>query len=48
MPLRHWLLLGVLLIAFAAPANAYINDELVVQTNKGKVRGVTLKSATQR
>ena len=44
-PLRHWLFLVVLLIA---SATAYINDELVVQTNKGKVRGVTLKSATQR
>ena len=43
--LRHWLWLMVLLIA---SANAYINEELVVQTNKGKVRGVTLKSATQR
>ena len=45
VPLRRWLLLVVLLIA---SANAYINQELVVQTNKGKVRGVTLKSATQR
>ena len=45
VPLRRWLLLVVLLVA---SANAYINQELVVQTNKGKVRGVTLKSATQR
>ena len=29
-------------------AHAHIGDDLVVQTNKGKVRGVTLKSATQK
>ena len=45
---RHWLLLAVLLIVTVTSAKAYINEELVVQTNKGKVRGVTLKSATQR
>eukprot|EP00095_Tigriopus_kingsejongensis_P006002 maker-scaffold505_size153196-snap-gene-0.26 protein:Tk06002 transcript:maker-scaffold505_size153196-snap-gene-0.26-mRNA-1 annotation:"ace1 type acetylcholinesterase" len=29
-------------------ATAYISDDLVVETNKGKIRGVTLKSATNK
>ena len=30
------------------PVSAYISRDLVVETNKGKIRGVTLKAATNK
>ncbi|XP_059081080.1 acetylcholinesterase-like isoform X2 [Tigriopus californicus] len=38
----------VMLMACCHTATAYISDDLVVETNKGKIRGVTLKSATNK
>ena len=37
----------VLILALSL-CEALISDDLIVQTNKGKIRGVTLKSATNK
>jgi len=44
----HVLTLLLLLPAFVAPVAGYIDSDLVVETNRGKIRGVTLKSATNK
>jgi len=40
--------LVVVLTFIVVACNAIIPDDLVVQTTKGKIRGVTLKSATNK
>ena len=50
-PGRPGSLLFVLLLCVflsARPAFAVISDDLIVQTTKGKIRGVTLNSATNK
>ena len=37
-----------ILLLFSVACQAIITDDLVVETTKGKIRGVTLKSATNR
>ena len=37
-----------ILLLFSVTCQAIITDDLVVETTKGKIRGVTLKSATNR
>jgi hypothetical protein len=50
--LFQWLVCALLVAAWCGclppAAHAYIGNDLVVQTTKGKIRGVTLKSATQK
>lgn len=43
-----WHRIVVLLTFIVVACNAIIPDDLVVQTTKGKIRGVTLKSATNK
>jgi len=39
---------GLILIVFLSLCEAIISDDLIVETTKGKIRGVTLKSATNK
>ena len=39
---------ALILIVFLSLCEAIISDDLIVDTNKGKIRGVTLKSATNK
>ena len=39
---------AILLIVFLSLCEALISDDLIVETTKGKIRGVTLKSATNK
>ena len=48
--LTYYVILSSLqiMLLFNAACQAIITDDLVVETTKGKIRGVTLKSATNR
>ena len=48
MALVALLALCLVLEAFLPAVQAYISEDLVVETTKGKIRGVTLKSATNK
>lgn len=39
---------ALILILVLSLCEAIISDDLIVETNKGKIRGVTLKSATNK
>lgn len=39
---------ALILIVFLSLCEAIISDDLIVETTKGKIRGVTLKSATNK
>ncbi len=39
---------ALILILVLSLCEARISDDLIVETNKGKIRGVTLKSATNK
>ena len=49
-PVSALLLLALLALSdlLLLPVSAYISRDLVVETNKGKIRGVTLKAATNK
>ena len=38
----------LLLLTLLGRTEGYVGEDLVVETNKGKIRGVTLKSATNK
>lgn len=40
--------MALILILVLSLCEALISDDLIVDTNKGKIRGVTLKSATNK
>ena len=44
----RWSALAFYLVVLTSYSQAVIPNDLVVQTNKGKIRGVTLKSATNK